>query len=122
MPLVRFRRGMSETDAQADVTVVLPDGAELDVPAGATVEDVAFGSAPGSVARHGRGEDRRRTRRKYATVHDGARIEIVTDQSDEYLTVLRHSAAHVFAQALQRLHPEATLTIGPRPTRGSTTT
>jgi len=27
--------------------------------------------------------------------------------------VLRHSAAHVFAQALQRLHPEATLTIGP---------
>jgi len=27
---------------------------------------------------------------KYATVHDGARIEIVTDQSDEYLTVLRH--------------------------------
>jgi len=59
---------------------------------------------------------------KYATVHDGARIEIVTDQSDEYLTVLRPLRRPRFAQALQRLHPEATLTIGPRPTRGSTTT
>ncbi|RDZ96738.1 threonine--tRNA ligase, partial [Haloferax sp. Atlit-6N] len=50
---------------------------------------------------------------KAAPVHDGAEIVIVTDQSDEYLRVLRHSAAHVFAQALQRLHPEAKLAIGP---------
>jgi len=50
---------------------------------------------------------------KEAAVHDGAHLVIVTDQSDEYLDVLRHSAAHVFAQALQRLHPEAKLTIGP---------
>jgi len=114
---------MSETDAQADVTVVLPDGAELDVPAGATVEDVAFEIGPGLGRDTVAGKIDGELVEKYATVHDGARIEIVTDQSDdEYLTVLRHSAAHVFAQALQRLHPEATLTIGPRPTRGSTTT
>jgi len=107
---------MSETDAQADVTVVLPDGAELDVPAGATVEDVAFEIGPGLGRDTVAGKIDGELVEKYATVHDGARIEIVTDQSDEYLTVLRHSAAHVFAQALQRLHPEATLTIGPRPT------
>ncbi|ACM57343.1 threonyl-tRNA synthetase [Halorubrum lacusprofundi ATCC 49239] len=104
---------MSETDAQADVTVVLPDGAELDVPAGATVEDVAFEIGPGLGRDTVAGKIDGELVEKYATVHDGARIEIVTDQSDEYLTVLRHSAAHVFAQALQRLHPEATLTIGP---------
>jgi threonyl-tRNA synthetase len=104
---------MSETDAQADVTVVLPDGSELDVPAGATVEDVAFEIGPGLGRDTVAGKIDGELVEKYATVHDGARIEIVTDQSDEYLTVLRHSAAHVFAQALQRLHPEATLTIGP---------
>jgi len=104
---------MSETDAQADVTVVLPDGAELDVPSRATVEDVAFEIGPGLGRDTVAGKIDGELVEKYATVHDGARIEIVTDQSDEYLTVLRHSAAHVFAQALQRLHPEATLTIGP---------
>ncbi|WP_198951491.1 threonine--tRNA ligase [Halorubrum salipaludis] len=113
MPLVRFRRRMSETDGQADVTVVLPDGSELDVPAGATVEDVAFEIGPGLGRDTVAGKIDGELVEKQATVHDGARIEIVTDQSDEYLTVLRHSAAHVFAQALQRLHPEATLTIGP---------
>ncbi|RLM62659.1 threonine--tRNA ligase [Halorubrum sp. Atlit-26R] len=104
---------MSETDAEAEVTVVLPDGSELSVPAGSTVEDVAFEIGPGLGRDTVAGKIDGELVEKYAEVHDGARIEIVTDQSDEYLTVLRHSAAHVFAQALQRLHPEATLTIGP---------
>jgi threonyl-tRNA synthetase len=50
---------------------------------------------------------------KASEVPDGARLEIVTEDSDEYLDTLRHSAAHVFAQALLRLHPDAKLTIGP---------
>ncbi len=104
---------MSETDAQADVTVVLPDGSALDVPAGSTVEDVAYEIGPGLGRDTVAGKIDGELVEKHAGVHDGARIEIVTDQSDEYLTVLRHSAAHVFAQALQRLRPEATLTIGP---------
>ena len=104
---------MSETDAEAEVTVVLPDGSELAVPAGSTVEDVAFEIGPGLGRDTVAGKIDGELVEKYAEVHDGARIEIVTDQSDEYLTVLRHSAAHVFAQALQRLRPEATLTIGP---------
>ncbi|MDB2225410.1 MULTISPECIES: threonine--tRNA ligase [Halorubrum] len=113
MPVVRFRHCMSETDAEAEVTVVLPDGSELTVPAGSTVEDVAFEIGPGLGRDTVAGKIDGELVEKHAAVHDGARIEIVTDQSDEYLTVLRHSAAHVFAQALQRLHPEATLTIGP---------
>jgi threonyl-tRNA synthetase len=50
---------------------------------------------------------------KATPVSDGARVEIVTEDSDAYLDCLRHSAAHVFAQALQRLYPEAKLAIGP---------
>ena len=104
---------MSETDAQTEVTVVLPDGSDLSVPAGSTVEDVAYEIGPGLGRDTVAGKIDGELVEKHATVHDGARIEIVTEQSDEYLQVLRHSAAHVFAQALQRLHPEATLTIGP---------
>ena len=97
----------------SDVVVTLPDGSELQVERGSTVEDVAHEIGPGL------GRD------TVAGVVDGdlvaaaepietdVGLEIVTDQSDEYLDVLRHSAAHVFAQALGRLHPEAELTIGP---------
>ncbi|WP_336022126.1 threonine--tRNA ligase [Halobellus salinisoli] len=97
----------------SEIVVRLPDGSELSVAEGATVEDVAYEIGPGlgrdTVAGVVDGE----LVDKAAPVHDGAEIVIVTDQSDEYLRVLRHSAAHVFAQALQRLYPEAKLAIGP---------
>ncbi|WP_049987684.1 threonine--tRNA ligase [Halobellus rufus] len=97
----------------SEIVVRLPDGSELSVPEDATVEDVAYEIGPGlgrdTVAGVVDGE----LVDKAAPVHDGAEIVIVTDQSDEYLRVLRHSAAHVFAQALQRLYPEAKLAIGP---------
>ena len=104
---------MSETDAQADVTVVLPDGSRLTVPDGSTLEDVAYEIGPGLGRDTVAGKIDGELASKHDPVHDGAEIEIVTEDSDEYLTVLRHSAAHVFAQALQRLHPAAKLTIGP---------
>ncbi|ADE02891.1 threonine--tRNA ligase [Haloferax volcanii] len=97
----------------SDIAVILPDGTELSVEEGATVRDAAFAIGPGlgkdTVAGVVDGE----LVDKETPLHDGADLVIVTDQSDEYLDVLRHSAAHVFAQALQRLHPEAKLTIGP---------
>jgi threonyl-tRNA synthetase len=97
----------------SEVAITLPDGSVLSVEAGSTVEDVAYEIGPGlgkdTVAGVVDGEliDR------HTPLHEDAELVIVTDQSDEYLRVLRHSAAHVFAQALQRLHPEAKLTIGP---------
>ena len=104
---------MSETDAQADVAGVLPDGSELTVPAGSTIEDVAYEIGPGLGADTVAGKIDGELVERHAEVSDGDRVEIVTDQSDEYLRVLRHSAAHVFAQALTRLYPDAKLTIGP---------
>ncbi len=95
------------------VTVVLPDGSEMEVEHGSTVEDVAYEIGPGL------GSD------TVAGIVDGdlvdaakplqsdCELEIVTQGSDEYLRVLRHTAAHVFAQALQELYPEAELAIGP---------
>ncbi|MBJ2121382.1 threonine--tRNA ligase [Arthrobacter sp. MSA 4-2] len=49
---------------------------------------------------------------------DGAQIEPVTMESPEGLQVLRHSATHVLAQAVQQLRPGARLGIGPYITDG----
>ena len=49
---------------------------------------------------------------------DGDEVAAVLATSDEGLAILRHSCAHVAAQAVQRLHPEAKLGIGPPITDG----
>ena len=97
----------------SEIVVTLPDGSELSVEEGATVEDVAYEIGPGLGSDTVAGVVDGELVDKAAPVHDGAQVVIVTDQSDEYLRVLRHTAAHVFAQALQRLYPEAKLAIGP---------
>lgn len=51
-------------------------------------------------------------------LEDGARVEPVTIDSPDGLDVLRHSAAHVMAQAVQQLRPDAKLGIGPYITDG----
>lgn len=47
------------------------------------------------------------------TITEDATIEIITSKSEESLEILRHTTAHVFAQALLRLYPKAKITIGP---------
>jgi threonyl-tRNA synthetase len=49
---------------------------------------------------------------------EGARVEAVTIDSQDGLNVLRHSTAHVMAQAVQQLRPGAKLGIGPYITDG----
>ncbi|WP_448072132.1 threonine--tRNA ligase [Georgenia yuyongxinii] len=49
---------------------------------------------------------------------DGASVESVTLDSPEGLSILRHSAAHVLAQAVQQVNPDARLGIGPPITDG----
>jgi threonyl-tRNA synthetase len=97
----------------SEIVVTLPDGSELEVEAGASVEDVAYEIGPGlgedTVAGVVDGELTDRVEPLY----EDCELIIVTEGSEEYLQVLRHSAAHVFAQALQRRHPEAKLAIGP---------
>ena len=46
-------------------------------------------------------------------VPDGSQIEIVTKATEEGLEVIRHDAAHVFAQAIKDLYPDTQITIGP---------
>ena len=97
----------------SEIVVTLPDGSELAVEEGSTVEDVAFEIGPGLGRDTVAGVVDGDLVDKATPLSDGADLVIVTEDSEEYLRVVRHSAAHVFAQALQRLHPEAKLAIGP---------
>ncbi|BAU58786.1 threonyl-tRNA synthetase [Halorhodospira halochloris] len=47
------------------------------------------------------------------TVDRDAQVEIVTAKDDDGLEIIRHSTAHLMAQAVKQLHPEMQVTIGP---------
>ena len=96
------------------MTVTLPDGSRLELPDGATGHDAAAAIGPGlakaAVAVRVGDEVRDLAR----PLDDGDAIEIVTPKSGaDYLYVMRHSAAHVMAEAVQSVVPGTTLGFGP---------
>jgi threonyl-tRNA synthetase len=46
-------------------------------------------------------------------IEDDVALEVVTDRDDAGIEVIRHSTAHLLAQAVKQLYPEAQVTIGP---------
>ncbi len=97
----------------ADITITLPDGSPRSLPQGATATTVAesIGSrlAKAAVAVVVNGEEWDLGRE----LPDGAALAIITGDSDEGRHVLRHSTAHVMAQAVTQLFPGAKFSIGP---------
>lgn len=49
----------------------------------------------------------------YTPLHDGDVVEPITIDSEDGLAIMRHSATHVMAQAVQEIRPDAKLGIGP---------
>jgi threonyl-tRNA synthetase len=96
--------------------VVLPDNSELELEQGATGLDAAraIGSKLAEQAVLVRADGRPQDLR--LPLADGAHIQILTvrDTEDpEALYVLRHSAAHLLAEAVRRLYPGVKIAIGP---------
>src|SRR5205085_198069 len=96
--------------------VLLPDNSELELPDGATGLDAARAIGPKLaeqavlVRQSGRVQDLR------ASLEDGQPIKILTtrDKDDpDALAVLRHSTAHLLAEAVRRLYPGVKVAIGP---------
>mgnify|MGYP006271118651 CR=1 FL=1 len=52
------------------------------------------------------------------TIKSDSTVEIITSKNDESLDILRHSVAHILAQAIIRLYPSAKRTIGPSTENG----
>lgn len=99
---------MSET-----IQLKFPDGAIKEFPKGTTTEDVAASISPGLRKKALAGQlDNQLVDLKAPLEQDGA-IAIVTAGSDEALEVLRHSTAHLLAQAVKRLFKDVKLGVGP---------
>ncbi len=95
------------------ITVSLPDGSSRELTTGATAGDLAAaigaGLAKAAVIAEVNGVERDLSH----PLDDGDVVSIVTTQSDQGLYVIRHSTAHVLAQAVLELFPGATFGIGP---------
>ncbi len=99
---------MSET-----VKLILPDRSEIEVEKGTTGSDVA------------KQINKRLFKKTIAyklndklldlnePINDSGSLEFITEDSEEALEILRHSAAHVMAEAVKELFPKAKVTIGP---------
>jgi len=95
------------------IEVTLPDGSKKPFDHSVTVQDVAASIGAGLAKATLAGKvDGRLVDASFPIDHD-ARVEIVTEKSPEALEILRHSTAHLLAQAVQRLYPGAQVTIGP---------
>jgi len=95
------------------IKLKFPDGAIKEFPKGTTTEEVAASISPGLRKKALAGQlDNQLVDLKAPLQHDGA-IAIVTPGSDEALEVLRHSSAHLLAQAVKRLFKDVKLGVGP---------
>ncbi|EIJ84241.1 threonine--tRNA ligase [Bacillus methanolicus] len=95
------------------VKITFPDGAVKEFPKGTTTEDIAASISPGLKKKaiagklNGQMYDLRRP------IEEDGEIEIITPDRDEALEVLRHSTAHLMAQAIKRLYKNVKLGVGP---------
>ncbi len=95
------------------IKITFPDGAVKEYAKGTTTEDIAASISPGlkkkSLAGKVNGELFDLTR----AIEDDSSIEIITQDSKEALEILRHSTAHLMAQAIKRLYKNVKLGVGP---------
>jgi len=93
--------------------IKLPDGSVKSFPGPVTVAEVAqsIGAGLARAALAGK-VDGRLVDTSHRIERDAA-LAVVTDKDPEGLEILRHSTAHLLAQAVKELYPEAQVTIGP---------
>jgi threonyl-tRNA synthetase len=96
--------------------VLLPDGSPLELPEGATGLDAARAIGPKLAEQAVLVRSNGSVRDLRLPLEDGERIQILTtrDKDDpDALAVLRHSSAHLLAEAVRRLYPGVKIAIGP---------
>jgi len=93
--------------------ITLPDGSQKTFDQPVTVAGVAASIGAGLARAALAGEVDGRLVDTSHEIHGDARLRIITQKDPEGLEVLRHSTAHLLAQAVQSIYPDAQVTIGP---------
>ncbi|SDQ44428.1 threonine--tRNA ligase [Virgibacillus salinus] len=97
----------------AEITITFPDGANKQFPQGTTGEEIASSISSGlkkqalAIKLDGELYDLRRK------LQQGGVIEVVTYKSDDGIDIMRHSTAHLLAQAVTRLYENVNFGVGP---------
>src|SRR5690348_1699023 len=100
-------------DLSPMITITLPDNSTKSFDASPSVRDVAASIGAGLAKAALAGKVDGKLVDLSRTIDHDARVEIVTEKSPDALEVIRHSTAHLLAQAVQRLYPGTQVTIGP---------
>ncbi len=93
--------------------ITLPDGSKRTLDEGATVYDLAASIGAGLARDAVAGKVDGMLVDLSTELTDGATVEIVTTKSPEALEIMRHSAAHIMAEAVQALYPDVLIAFGP---------
>jgi threonyl-tRNA synthetase len=95
------------------ITITLPDGSLKEFQSPPTGMDIALGISEGLARNCVAMELDGQLLDLNQSIAADAAVRLVTTKDAQALEIMRHSAAHVMAQAILRLYPEAKLTIGP---------
>ena len=93
--------------------VTLPDGSQRSFDHAVSVKEVAESIGPGLAKSALAGRVDGRLVDTSFEIQEDAGLAIVTERDDEGVEVIRHSTAHLLAQAVKQLFPTAQVTIGP---------
>ncbi len=93
--------------------ISLPDGSQRSFDHPVTVFEVAADIGPGLAKAALAGKVNGELVDTSHIIDEDTQLSIVTSRDEEGLEVIRHSAAHLMAQAVKQLYPEAQVTIGP---------
>jgi threonyl-tRNA synthetase len=94
-------------------TITLPDGSTRQYPEPVSVMDVAADIGPGLAKATLAGIVDGEIVDASHTISSDVSLAVITAKSDEALPLLRHSTAHLLAQAVKQLYPTAQVSIGP---------
>jgi threonyl-tRNA synthetase len=95
------------------VKILFPDGAEKEFPKGTTTEDIAGSISPGLKKKSIAGKFNGKEIDLRTEIHEDGEIAIITQDTDAALEIMRHSTAHLMAQAIKRLYKDVKLGVGP---------
>lgn len=95
------------------INITFPDGAVKEFPEGTTTEDIAGSISPGLRKKAIAGKINGSLYDLKRPILEDASFEIVTPDSSDALEILRHSSAHLMAQAIKRIYGNVKLGVGP---------
>jgi threonyl-tRNA synthetase len=109
----RARNNTQKTMSNDIINLTLPDGKVIEIPRGGTALDAAKQIGPRLAQAAVGAKLDGRVIDLMARIDEDAKLQILTEKDAEALAIMRHSAAHVLATAVRRIHPKAGIGFGP---------